>query len=368
MGTSILPLLPLLFQTFAEEGLINIIGGCCGSTPVHIKAIHDACYALKPHDFSKNQEKHILYLSGLEHLVVDKSINNFINIGERCNISGSLIFKKLVKAENYSGMIEVARKQVLDGAQIIDINVDDGMIDSNVYDSIKNSSVQKVMCKFLNYLMTEPDVCKVPIMIDSSNFELILNALKCIQGKSVVNSISLKVYSILCSGSEQVGEEEFIRQAKEIHKYGAALVVMAFDETGQATSLEKKVEVCERSYRLLVEVYFPLVQNSVQNGIPPEDIIFDHNILTIGTGMEEHADYANNFINAIPIIKKDCPYCHFSGGVSNLSFSFRGLNEIREAMHSVFLYYAIQNGMDLGIVNAGMLQVYASLWDYEQGL
>ncbi|KAK8815205.1 hypothetical protein WA158_003417 [Blastocystis sp. Blastoise] len=305
---------------YPNAGLPNAMGG----TPDHIHAIYTACKDIPSRPLPT--KTHRLYLSGLEDLIVDKTVNNFINIGERCNISGSLQFKKMVKAENYSGMVEVARKQVQDGAQVIDINVDDAMIDG-----------KKAMRTFLNILMTEPDVCKVPIMIDSSNFEVLLEGLKCVQGKCVVNSISLKA-----------GEESFIAHAREIRRFGASVVVMAFDEEGQATSLEKKVQVCQRSYAILTQ----------QVGFAPEDIIFDHNILTIGTGMPEHNNYALNYIQAIPLLRKSCPYAHYSGGVSNLSFSFRGLNEIREAMHSVFLYHAITAGMDMGIVNAGMIQVY----------
>lgn len=311
-------------KEYAEEGLVNIVGGCCGSTPEHIKKVVEYCKNVKP--VIPAEKEKILYLSGLEMLEANKEKNNFLNIGERCNIAGSLRFKKLIKTNNYEAAVSIAKKQVEDGANVIDINVDDGMIDGI-----------SAMSKFIRLLSTEPDVAKVPFMIDSSNFDVITTGLKWCQGKCIVNSISLKE-----------GEEKFIKKAEEIKKFGCAVVVMAFDEEGQAVEEDKKVSVCKRSYDILV--------NKV--GFPPEDIIFDPNILTIGTGMKEHDNLAVNFINAIPKIKKLCPYCKISGGVSNLSFSYRGVDTIREAMHTVFLYHAIKAGMDMGIVNAGMLQVY----------
>jgi 5-methyltetrahydrofolate--homocysteine methyltransferase len=309
---------------FAQEGLLNLVGGCCGSTPDHIAAIARGVADVSPRKWTTKTPQ--MTLSGLEHFVVDFSKVNFVNVGERCNIAGSRQFKKLILDGDYATAMGVARKQVEDGAQVIDVNVDDGMLDG-----------VKAMSKFLRIASTEPDIARVPFMIDSSKFEIVEAGLQNVQGKSIVNSISLKA-----------GEEEFIRQAKVVKRYGAAVVVMAFDEVGQAATEEDKVRICKRSYKILTE----------EVGFPPEDIIFDPNILTIATGMEEHERYALDFINATRRIKEACPYAKISGGVSNLSFGFRGVDVIREAMHSVFLYHAIKAGMDMGIVNAGMLQVY----------
>ena len=314
-------------EIFASENMVNMIGGCCGSTPEHIKAIMEVVKKYKPRNILL--KKKFLWLSGLEDLIVTKERLNFLNIGERCNIAGSIRFKKLVFANKWMDCIDVARKQVEDGAMVIDINVDDGMINGIT-----------AMRRFLQIAVTEPDISKVPFMIDSSKFDIIIEGLKCVQGKCIVNSISLKV-----------GEEEFKKQARIIKRFGAAVIIMAFDENGQAATEEDKVRICKRSYDILV-----LKEYGVE--FPPEDIIFDPNILTIGTGMKEHNNYAVDFINATKRIKSVCPYAKISGGVSNLSFGFRGVNTIREAMHSVFLYHAIKSGMDMGILNAGMLQVY----------
>ena len=258
-----------------------------------------------------------------------QSTASFINIGERTNVAGSAKFKKLIFEEDYETALEVARQQVENGAQVIDINMDDAMLDA-----------EKSMVTFLNMIAAEPDIARVPIMIDSSKWNVIEAGLKCVQGKSIVNSISLKE-----------GAEPFIEQAKRIMHYGAAVVVMAFDEKGQADTRARKFEICERSYRVLVD----------QVGFPPEDIIFDPNIFAIATGIEEHDNYAVDFIEAARKIRTELPYCHVSGGVSNVSFSFRGNNPMREAMHSVFLYHAIKAGMDMGIVNAGQLVVYEEI-------
>lgn len=310
---------------FAQDGLLNMVGGCCGSTPDHIRAVYNAVKDMKPRTLNPPSEPFML-LSGLEMLKYDRSLINFMNIGERCNIAGSIQFKKIIMSGDYERAIEVAKAQVENGAQILDINMDEGLLDGVM-----------AMRKFLFLAVTEPDVSKVPFMIDSSKFHIVEEGLKCVQGKCIVNSISLKV-----------GEEEFIRQAQIVKNHGAAVVVMAFDEEGQAADRDSKVRICQRSYRILTEVV----------GFPPEDIIFDPNILTIATGMEEHNNYAVDFIEAIPLIKESCPHAKISGGLSNLSFSFRGVNSIREAMHSVFLYYAIAAGMDMGIVNAGAIPIY----------
>jgi 5-methyltetrahydrofolate--homocysteine methyltransferase len=317
---------------FAKDGLINFAGGCCGSQPPHIKAIAEIMATCTPRPFPAAPERPMMWLSGLERLVVDKTRFNFLNVGERCNIAGSRKFARLIKNGKYNVAMDVARKQVEDGAMVIDLNVDDGMIDGKA-----------AMGKFLRIAMTEPDVSKAPFMIDSSKFEIIEEGLKWVQGKCIVNSISLKV-----------GHEEFVRQARIVRRHGAAVVVMAFDEEGQAATYEDKVRICKRSYDVLV---------GDEVGFPPEDIIFDPNILTIATGMPEHNGYGVDFINATKEIKKQCPHAKISGGVSNLSFGFRGVNKVREAIHSVFLYHAIQNGMDMGIVNAGMLEVYDDVDD-----
>jgi 5-methyltetrahydrofolate--homocysteine methyltransferase len=311
---------------FIKAGLVNIVGGCCGTTPDHIKCIADKAAKYPPRKIPVVEP--YLRLSGLEAVTLTPE-TNFVNIGERTNITGSPKFSKLILAEDYEAALAVALQQVEGGAQVIDINMDEGMIDS-----------EAVMVKFLNLVASEPDIAKLPIMIDSSKWTVIEAGLKCLQGKGIVNSISLKE-----------GEEKFIEYAKKILSYGAAAVVMAFDETGQADSLERRKEICERSYRILVD----------QVGFPPQDIIFDPNILTVATGLEEHNNYAVDFIEATRWIKQNLPYAKVSGGVSNISFSFRGNNVVREAMHSAFLYHAIKAGLDMGIVNAGMLEVYEEI-------
>lgn len=310
---------------FAVSGLVNIIGGCCGTTPDHIKAIHDKIKNLSPR---KIQIKNFgMQLSGLEPLNIINSDNKpFLMVGERTNVTGSPLFSKLIKENNFEKAVEVARNQVENGANIIDINFDEGLLNS-----------KECMTRFLNLIAAEPDIARVPIMIDSSKWEVLEAGLKCIQGKGIVNSISLKE-----------GEQKFIEQAKLIKQYGAAVVVMAFDENGQATSIENKISICKRAYDILV--------NQVQ--FNPMDIIFDCNILTIATGIDEHNEFAVNFIEAVKKIKIVCPGAITSGGVSNLSFSFRGNNRVREALHAVFLFHAIHAGLDMGIVNAGMLEVY----------
>jgi 5-methyltetrahydrofolate--homocysteine methyltransferase len=311
---------------FIKAGLVNIVGGCCGTTPEHIKCIAERAAKYAPR--KKPVVEPYLRLSGLEAVTLTPE-TNFANIGERTNITGSPKFSKLILAEDYEAALAVALQQVEGGAQIIDINMDEGMIDS-----------EAVMVKFLNLVASEPDIAKLPIMIDSSKWTVIEAGLKCLQGKGIVNSISLKE-----------GEEKFIEYARKILSYGAAAVVMAFDETGQADSLERRKEICERSYRILVD----------KVGFPPQDIIFDPNILTVATGLEEHNNYAVDFIEATRWIKQNLPYAKVSGGVSNISFSFRGNNTVREAMHSAFLYHAIGAGLDMGIVNAGMLEVYEEI-------
>ena len=312
-----------VIEDFLQHGFINIIGGCCGTTPAHIKAIADIAKNYPPHQIPVqlgNQQ-----LSGLEPLEITK-ITNFVNIGERCNVTGSKKFARLIREENFEEAISVAREQVDGGAQIIDVNLDEGMIDG-----------VKMMPQFLNLLMAEPDIARVPMMIDSSKWEVIEAGLKCVQGKSIVNSISLKE-----------GEEKFIESAHKVRMYGASVVVMAFDETGQADSYERRTEICQRAYDILVD----------KVGFPPQDIIFDPNILTVATGMDEHNNYAVDFMRATTWIKKNLPHAKVSGGVSNISFSFRGNEPVREAMHTVFLYHAIKAGMDMGIVNASQLGVY----------
>jgi 5-methyltetrahydrofolate--homocysteine methyltransferase len=311
---------------FMKAGLVNIVGGCCGTTPEHIKCIADK--AAKYPARKKPEIAPFMRLSGLEAVTLTPE-SVFMNVGERTNITGSPKFSKLILGEDYEAALTVARQQVEGGAQVIDINMDEGMIDS-----------EAVMVKFLNLVASEPDIAKLPIMVDSSKWTVIEAGLKCLQGKGIVNSISLKE-----------GEEKFKEYARKILSYGAATVVMAFDETGQADSLERRKEICQRSYNILV--------NEV--GFPPQDIIFDPNILTVATGLEEHNNYAVDFIEATRWIKQNLPYAKVSGGVSNISFSFRGNNTVREAMHSAFLYHAIKAGMDMGIVNAGMLEVYQEI-------
>ncbi|MGV6852342.1 MAG: methionine synthase [bacterium] len=312
-----------ILQEFGSAGFLNIVGGCCGTTPEHISAISSALQNTPPRHIP--EQKALPRLSGLEALTITTE-NNFINVGERTNVTGSARFKRLIKEGNLEAALSVARQQVENGAQIIDINMDEALLDS-----------KQCMVTFLNLLATEPDIARVPIMIDSSKWEIIEAGLKCIQGKGVVNSISLKE-----------GEEAFINQAHLIMRYGAAAVVMAFDEQGQADTFARKTEICERAYRILVD----------QVGFPPEDIIFDPNIFAIATGISEHNNYAIDFIEATRWIKQNLPYAMVSGGVSNVSFSFRGNNPVREAIHSVFLFHAIHAGMDMGIVNAGQLAVY----------
>ncbi|HIO42605.1 MAG TPA: methionine synthase, partial [Gammaproteobacteria bacterium] len=315
-----------VIKEMAENGLLNIVGGCCGTTPEHIEAIKDAVEGIKPRKLTTHKQQSTF--SGLEHLVItDDSL--FVNIGERTNVTGSTKFAKLIKEKNYSEALEVAKDQVSSGAQIIDVNMDEGMLDS-----------LEEMDLFLKLVATEPDISKVPIMIDSSKWEVIEAGLKVIQGKSIVNSISLKE-----------GEEEFIRVAKSCLNYGAAVIVMAFDEKGQADSLVRKKEICKRSYDLLT--------NKVK--FPPEDIIFDPNVFAVATGLEEHRNFANDFFDACVYIKKEFPLTNISGGISNVSFSFRGNNAVRNAMHSVFLFHAIKSGLTMGIVNAGQLAVYEDI-------
>ncbi len=310
-------------QEFAASGLVNIIGGCCGTTPDHIKAMAEAVQGMPVR--SLPQRKKLSAYSGLEPLIVRDDLN-FINIGERTNVTGSRKFAKLIAENKYNEALSVALQQVESGAQIIDVNMDEGLLDS-----------KEAMKTFLNLVMAEPDIAKVPVMIDSSKFEVIEAGLKCVQGKCIVNSISMKE-----------GEAEFRRQANLLRKYGAATVVMAFDEQGQADTIERKVDICKRAYKILTEeIHFPA-----------EDIIFDPNIFAVATGIQEHNEYAINFIEATRQIKAACPGAKVSGGVSNISFSYRGNDKVREAMHAAFLYHAIQAGMDMGIVNAGMVEVY----------
>ena len=311
---------------FAKEGLVNIVGGCCGSTPDHIAAIAAAVSAYRPRPVPEIAP--LMRLSGLEPFTLTTDIP-FVNVGERTNVTGSAKFRKLITAGDYPAALAVARDQVENGAQIIDVNMDEGLIDS-----------RQAMVDFLNLMAAEPDIARVPVMIDSSKWDVIEAGLKCVQGKPLVNSISLKE-----------GEEAFLAQARLCRAYGAAMVVMAFDEQGQADSRARKVEICRRAYRLLTEVA----------GVPPEDIVFDPNIFAVATGIEEHDNYGVDFIEATREIIETLPHVHVSGGVSNLSFSFRGNEPVREAMHAVFLYHAIQAGMDMGIVNAGQLAVYESI-------
>lgn len=311
---------------WAQSGFLNIIGGCCGTTPEHIKGMADTVAKIKPRKVEPR--KIVCRLSGLEALTIQED-TLFVNVGERTNVTGSAIFKRLIKEENYDQAIAVALQQVENGAQIIDINMDEGMLDS------KNA-----MVRFLNLIAGEPDIAKVPIMIDSSKWDILEAGLKCIQGKGIVNSISLKE-----------GEENFRAQAELLRRYGAAVIVMAFDEEGQADTRERKYEICKRAYDILVH----------EIGFPAEDIIFDPNIFAVATGIDEHNNYAVDFIEAVGDIKQNLPYAMISGGVSNVSFSFRGNNPVREAIHAVFLYHAIKNGMDMGIVNAGQLAIYSDI-------
>lgn len=315
-----------IIREFLDNGFLNIVGGCCGTTPEHIGEIARIAAEYSPRILTE-QEKVSLY-SGMEPLKATAEIN-FMNIGERTNVAGSAKFRKLIKNDQYEDALSVALHQVEGGAQVIDVNMDDGMIDS-----------EEAMTTFLNLIASEPDIARLPIMIDSSKWSVIEAGLKVTQGKSIVNSISLKE-----------GEEKFKEQARLVRRYGAAVIVMAFDEEGQADNYERRIEICERAYRILVD----------EVNFPPEDIIFDPNILTVATGMEEHNNYAVDFIEATRWIKQNLPYAKVSGGVSNISFSFRGNNVIREAMHSAFLYHAIKAGLDMGIVNAGMIEVYEDI-------
>ncbi|KAJ3117833.1 hypothetical protein HDU96_005420 [Phlyctochytrium bullatum] len=311
-------------RQFADLGLLNIVGGCCGTTPDHIRAIHDAVKDVKPR-VPPTLDPDTMVVSGLEAFKINAA-TNFVNIGERCNVSGSRVFAKKILNGAYEEALAIARAQVENGAQVIDINMDEGLLDGKA-----------AMTKFLNYIASEPDIAKVPIMVDSSNFEVVLAGLKCAQGKCIVNSISLKE-----------GEEDFVKKAKIVKRFGAAVVVMAFDEVGQAVECDRKFEICKRSYDILVQ----------KVGFKPSDIVFDPNILTIATGLEEHNNYAVEFIEACRRIKAELPHAKISGGVSNLSFSFRGKEVLRQAMHSVFLFHAIKAGLDMGIVNAGFLTIY----------
>jgi 5-methyltetrahydrofolate--homocysteine methyltransferase len=311
---------------FAQSGFVNIVGGCCGTTPQHIRAIADAVSTLQPR--RKPEPKHDLRLSGLEPLLVNQT-TGFINVGERTNVTGSRKFARLIKEGNYDEALSIARQQVESGAQVIDVNVDEGMLDS-----------EKVMKEFLNLIASEPEISRVPIMIDSSKWSVIEEGLQCVQGKSIVNSISLKE-----------GEKLFRERAQKILQYGAATVVMAFDERGQADSLERRIEICRRAYDILTR----------EVGFPPEDIIFDPNVLTVATGIEEHNNYALDFIESVRWIRENLPYAKVSGGISNVSFSFRGNEPVREAMHAAFLYHAIKAGLDMGIVNASQLAIYEDI-------
>ncbi|MBI3567226.1 MAG: methionine synthase [Gemmatimonadetes bacterium] len=315
-----------VLREFAEAGFLNVVGGCCGTTPAHIRAIAQAVHGLKPRPAITPEPR--LRLSGLEPLTIGPD-SNFVNVGERTNVTGSAKFKKLILDGKYDEALEVARQQVEAGAVIIDINFDEAMLDSEL-----------AMKTYLNLAASEPAIARVPIMLDSSKWKVIETGLKCLQGKGIVNSISMKE-----------GEAEFIRQATLVRRYGAAVIVMAFDEKGQADSVERKVSICERAYRILTE----------RVGFPPEDIIFDPNIFAIGTGIEEHNNYAVDFIEATRLIKSRLPHVKISGGVSNVSFSFRGNNPVREAIHAVFLYHAVAAGMDMGIVNAGALTLYSDI-------
>ena len=312
-----------IIKEFSDSGLVNLVGGCCGTTPDHIKAIANAVEDIQPRiipDISP-----LTKLSGLEPVTI-RPESNFINVGERTNVTGSAWFRRLIKEDNYEEALSVARQQIENGAQVIDVNMDEGLLDS-----------EAAMGTFLRLIAAEPDIAKVPVMVDSSKWSVLETGLKNLQGKGIVNSISMKE-----------GEDEFKRQAGVIKKYGAAVIVMAFDESGQADSYERKIEICSRAYDILTE----------EVGFPPEDIIFDPNIFAVATGIEEHNEYANAYIEATKTLKEALPGIHISGGVSNISFSFRGNDGVREAMHSAFLYHAIQAGMDMGIVNAGQLTVY----------
>ncbi|HMH64357.1 MAG TPA: methionine synthase, partial [Rhizomicrobium sp.] len=316
----------VMIGEFARSGLVNIVGGCCGTLPAHIKAFGEAVAGVVPRKIPEKPK--YMRLSGLEPFTLTPELN-FINVGERTNITGSAKFRKLIAANDYEAALEVARQQVENGAQVIDINMDEGLIDS-----------EAAMTRYVNMIAGEPDISRVPLMIDSSKWTVIQAGLKCCQGKPIVNSISMKE-----------GEAQFIERARECMRFGAAVVVMAFDEVGQADTRERKLEICKRAYDILVN----------QVGFPAEDIIFDPNIFAVATGLEEHNEYGKAFIEATSQIREACPHAHISGGVSNFSFSFRGNEKVREAMHSVFLFHAIKAGMDMGIVNAGQLTVYQDI-------
>ncbi|MBN2425347.1 MAG: methionine synthase [Calditrichaceae bacterium] len=316
----------VVLKEYAENGFLNIVGGCCGTTSEHIAVLAELINGIPPRKIP--EKNYITELSGLEPLSILPT-SNFINIGERCNVAGSLKFARLIRENDFEQALQIAKNQVENGAQILDINMDDAMIDG-----------EKAMTHFLNLVASEPEIAKVPLMIDSSSWNVILAGLKCIQGKCIINSISLKE-----------GEEEFIMHAREAQRFGAAVIVMAFDEQGQADTLKRRIAICERAYRILTE----------KINFPPEDIILDPNIFAVATGIKEHNTYALDYFEAVKHIKKHLPHAKISGGVSNLSFSFRGNNDIREAMHSVFLYHAIQAGMDMAIVNAGQIPVYEDI-------
>ncbi len=311
---------------YADAGLVNIIGGCCGTTPEHIRLIAEKVASQKPREVPTKAP--VMRLSGLEPFIADQT-TGFVNVGERTNVTGSAMFKRLILNSEFDEALAVARQQVENGAQVIDINMDEGMLDS-----------KSAMVTFLNLIASEPDISKVPVMIDSSKWDILEAGMQCVQGKGIINSISLKE-----------GEANFLEQARKIRQYGFAVVVMAFDETGQADTRERKLEICQRSYQLLTDVI----------GFPPEDIVFDPNVFAVATGIEEHNNYALDFIHACKDITEYCPHSYISGGISNVSFSFRGNNPVREAMHSVFLFHAIREGLSMGIVNAGQLAIYEDI-------
>ena len=315
-----------LLKEFADSGFVNIAGGCCGTTPDHIKAIANQLENVQPRKLPTQEV--FTRLAGLEPLSI-KEDTLFINVGERTNVTGSKAFARLIIEEKFEEAVSVARQQVENGAQVIDINMDEGMLDS-----------LNAMKYFLNLIASEPDIARIPIMIDSSKWEVIEAGLKCVQGKAIVNSISIKE-----------GEEEFLKHAQLCRNFGAAIIVMAFDEKGQADTYERKIEICKRAYDILTQ----------KLDFPPEDIIFDPNIFAVATGIEEHNNYAVDFINATKWIKENLPYAKISGGVSNVSFSFRGNDQAREAIHTVFLHHAIKAGLTMGIVNAGMIGLYDDL-------
>src|SRR5436305_998989 len=311
---------------FARDGLVNIVGGCCGTTPDHIRAIVAPVEGVPPRTIP--ERRHSTVFSGLEPFAITPD-TNFVMIGERTNVTGSARFRRLIEAGDYTAAVEVALEQVRGGANLLDVNMDADLLDG-----------PSAMTRFLNLLATEPEVARLPIVVDSSRWTVLEEGLKCLQGKGIVHSLSLKE-----------GEEAFLEQARAVHRYGAGVVVMAFDEQGQAESVERKVAICERAYRLLVDVV----------GFPPEDIVFGVNVLAVATGIEEHNGFAKAFIEALPLVKERCPGVKTSGGVSNLSFSFRGNDAVREAMHSSFLYHAIRAGLDMAIVNAGQLVLYEDI-------